>query len=282
MKWLCLLLLLSAPAWAGLPLADPADPAWAQLPGKRVILYPQSTAPGGPGGAPLILEVRWLHSDNQLSLHLSWTDPVADMAAARATHRFADAVAVQFAPPGDVLPYIGMGEPGKPVDLWLWRAGQPTERLSAQGFGSLVRKSAPAPEARAVRTATGWAVVLRGEATVTAIAFAVWDGAEAGRAGKKRLSAWQSLTAQTQASVPKGDATRGARLYAEHGCAACHAPEVGVGPDLRQAGGIHLPDYLRRALAEPTAHLVPGYVALMPPVPTDAVEDLVAWLMTLK
>ncbi|HRH82562.1 MAG TPA: cytochrome c, partial [Thiobacillaceae bacterium] len=102
--------------------------------------------------------------------------------------------------------------------------------------------------------------------------------------GKKHLSAWQPLAADAPEESSKGDPARGARLYTEHACAGCHAPGVWVGPGLSHAGGIHRPGYLRRALREPAAHVVPGYAAIMPALPLDpqALEDLVAYLATLK
>lgn len=302
-----LLLLLIAPSWsaaesgrtirvaehAGAPPLDPADLAWMRAPATRVALYPQATAPGGPGGAVLPLEARVLRGAGRLAVRLAWTDTNENSADPHATHRFADAVAVQFAPTGKTLPYVGMGEPGRPVQIWFWRAGQPAQRLTGQGFGSLARSAGAAPEARARRTAGGWEVVLRGEAGARpgAVAFAAWDGAEEGRAGRKRLSAWQALNARGGPSPTalraearnSGDPSRGARLYTERGCVACHAPGAGLGPDLAHAGGIHWPGYLRRAILDPAAFRVPGYATAMPALPlqADEVEDLVAYLMSL-
>lgn len=304
-----LLLLLIAPSWsaaeggrtirvaehAGVPPLDPADLAWTRAPATRVVLYPQATAPGGPGGAVLPLEARVLRGGGRLAVRLAWTDAHENSADTHATDRFADAVAVQFAPTGKTLPYVGMGEPSQPVQIWFWRAGQPAQRLAGQGFGSLARAPGAAPEARARRTAGGWEVVLRGETGAkpghAAVALAAWDGAEEGRAGRKRLSAWRALeirggssaTALGAEARSSGDPSRGARLYTEYGCAACHAPSAGLGPDLAHAGGIHWPGYLRRAILEPAAFRVPGYATAMPTMPlqADEVEDLVAYLMSL-
>jgi DMSO reductase family type II enzyme heme b subunit len=280
--------LLPAGFMATSPPLDPADPTWVQAPTTRVALYPQATAPGGPGGVVLAMEARVLQGGGRLALRLAWPDATADIAAA-ATHRFADAAAVQFAVPGATLPYIGMGEPERPVQVWLWRAGRPVERLSARGFGSLAKQDGVAPEAQARRTATGWEVVLRGEMdSATAAAFAVWDGAEDGRAGRKRLSAWRALGPLEGALLEEARATgnpaRGERLYAEHGCTACHAAGAGLAPDLTHAGGIHWPGYLRRAIGEPAGFLVPGYGAIMPALPLrpEELEDLVTYLMTLN
>ena len=303
-----LLFLFVAPVWAapvsdrsiqidqtsGTPPLDPGDPAWTRAPVATVRLYPQATAPGGPGGSALMLEARILRGGGWLAVRLAWPDAGEDVADARTTHRFADAAAVQFAPAGDTLPYVGMGEPGRPVQVWFWRAGQPAERLSAQGFGSLARQAGAPPEAQAQRSATGWTVVLRGKTdapAVAAVAFAAWDGAEDGRAGRKRLSAWQAL-AGPGGTIPaalreearlSGDPARGERLYTERGCIACHAPSAGLGPNLAQSGGIHWPGYLRRAIREPAAFSVPGYASIMPTLPLQRleIEDLAAYLMTL-
>lgn len=274
---------------AGTPPLDPADPAWARAPVARVALYPQSTARGGPGGGVLEMEARVLQGNGRLALRLAWPDATADAADAVATHSFADAVAVQFAALGSALPYVGMGEPERPVRIWFWRAGRPAELLSARGFGSLAKQDGAAPEAQSRHTGTGWEVVLRGEAGASiAAALAAWDGAENGRAGRKRLSTWRALGSLDAALKEElrlgGDPARGERLYVEHGCAACHAPGGALGPGLAHAGGIHRPGYLRRAILEPAAFLVPGYAAIMPALPLkpEEVEDLVAYLMTLR
>jgi DMSO reductase family type II enzyme heme b subunit len=307
------LLALLSPAWAApaldrlLPVGrveappplDPLDAVWASAPVASVPLYPQATTPGGPGGSVLTLQARVLRGGGKLALRLAWPDTTADLAKPKATDRFADAAAVQFAPAATearaVLPYVGMGESGRAVRVWFWRAGRPAEGLTAQGFGSLSPQPNESIEAQARRTATGWVVVLRGELNATdmdagAVAFAAWDGAEEGRAGRKRLSAWQALTGAVpdarllEEARVAGDPARGARLYAEHGCAACHAPGAGLGPDLSHAGGIHWPGYLRRAIREPAAFLVPGYAAIMPapPLRPEETEDLVAYLLTLR
>jgi DMSO reductase family type II enzyme heme b subunit len=286
--------MLRAAAMAESPPLDPAAPAWDSAPAVRIPLFPQSTTADGPGGAAKSLEARVLRGGAQLAVRLRWTDRSADMADRHATDRFADALAIQFAPPADTLPYIGMGEPDRPVRLWLWRAGGTPERLVARGFGTLASEGGRAPEARARRSVEGWDVVLRGEPGTlpTALAFAVWDGAGNGRAGRKHLSAWQAL-ADADGQLPpalreearlSGDRIRGERLFHEHGCVACHAPDVRLGPDLSHAGGIHWPGYLRRSIRAPAGFLVPGYPQIMPALDLQSrdVEDVVAYLMGLR
>lgn len=300
-------------AAAAQPLLDPADPAWDRAPVIRVMLYPQSgIAPGLAPGAPLPLEVRAVARGRSLALRLAWEDATEDRRGDTATDRFADAAAVQFSS-GPGLPYVGMGEPDRPVALWHWRAGETAQSLTARGFGTLEKAPGPAPSSQVRRTERGWALVLSGPlppgaGNPAALAFALWDGAGQGRAGQKRLSAWQllglpggtqqkrlaQLAAEDRVS---GDPARGRQLFDAKGCAGCHrvsgnGPAL-AGPSLEHAGGQHWPGYLRRAIKAPSAFIVPGYgvigadgkrASLMPAIALgeQETEDLVAWLGTLK
>jgi len=295
------------------PPLSPDDPAWARAPEARLKLYPQhSIAPGMEATSTLPVEVRILANAGQLAIRLTWRDASEDRVDAHATHRFADAAAVQF--PVDTaagLPYIGMGGPHQPVSLWFWRAGGKSERLAANGFGTLAPAPGPVPEVQALRTAEGWRLVLRGPlpgaADPLVLALAVWDGAEQGRDGRKHLSPWYAVRLPgltpdmalyrrlAEEDRTTGNAERGRQLVAAHGCAGCHElPGSGanaLAPSLLLAGGIHWPGYLRRSVADPSGFIVPGEryrlsegVSLMPKetwVP-ESLEDLVAYLMTLR
>ena len=72
-------------------------------------------------------------NDEAVAFRLEWEDPVPDRSASR--HQdFKDAVAMEFAL-GDVLlhkhghnePFFGMGNRGKVVNIWQWRADWQTE-----------------------------------------------------------------------------------------------------------------------------------------------------------
>jgi mono/diheme cytochrome c family protein len=67
-----------------------------------------------------ILEVRALHDGQSLALSLSWGDPQPDTNGGK-VEAFRDAAAVQLFQ-GDGEPFLGMGAPGKAVELWLWDA----------------------------------------------------------------------------------------------------------------------------------------------------------------
>jgi DMSO reductase family type II enzyme heme b subunit len=300
------------------PPLSPDDSAWAHAPEARLALAPQrNIAPGMGNASALPVEVKVLAGAGQLALRLAWPDASEDWVDARATHRFADAAAVQF--PVDVaagLPYIGMGEPRHPVNLWFWRAGGNPERLAANGFGTLApapdtSSKTQAPETQVLRGKDGWQLVLRGPLPSPedplVVALAVWDGAEEGRDGRKYLSPWfavrlpglnpdpdryRSLTEEARVS---GKSERGRQLAQEHGCAACHAlsPDSAsaLAPALFQAGSVHWPGYLRRSLTDPSAFIVPGArhtagegISLMPKETwtPESLEDLVAYLMTLQ
>lgn len=300
----------------GEPPLDPADPAWNATPAARLLAYPQiAVPPGFKDGAPIAVEVRALVGAGALAVRLTWPDPSEDRWQIDRTNAFADAAAVQFAPPSDGLPYIGMGEPRRPVRLWLWRAGRAPELLQATGFGTLVAAAGEAPEINAIRSAGAWIVVLRGLApsgpNPLPLALALWDGRAAARAGQKRSTAWHLLALPqmtTDATWLKrlreeatiaGDAARGRALMSEYGCLGCHAvpggENVESGPNLAFAGGLHWPGYLRRSIREPSAFVVPHPAyrppdgdrhdeSLMPRLDLSEADlsDLAAYLTTLR
>lgn len=305
--------IMEAGAAAVLPPLSPHDPAWDAAPVTRLKVYPQrSTAPGFEEAAPVTLKVQALAGKGQLALRLAWADGSEDRFDPKSTDRFADAAAVQFpARPGPRLPYIGMGEPNNPVSLWFWRAGTAPERAEAHGFGTLSARPGADPEADAAHGAGEWTVVLRaplaaGAGSPLPLAFAVWDGAAQGRDGRKWLSSWlllrlpgarddaARLRAFATEALTTGNAMRGEKLAAERGCSACHrlpeGPLADTGPALLNAGGIHWPGYLRRAILQPSSFIVPGKgygangISLMPGMEWHGteVEDLVAYLASLK
>jgi DMSO reductase family type II enzyme heme b subunit len=299
------------PAWREVETID-----WSNVPAVELRLHPQrSVAPGQDASAAIRGRLRAVSDGKRLALRVDWPDLGADRYSTSHTDRFADALAIQFVVDhGDTLPYIGMGEPDRPVRLWFWRAGRDPETLEARGFGTLEATGATPPRVAAQRTGDGWSVVLSGLLPTAAnplpVALAVWDGAEGGRDGRKHLSAWHLLHL-TERAVDRtrlkalaeesrysgGDPERGGRLAREQACTACHrlpghaAPLAEAGPDLTGAGALHWPGYLRRAIADPSAFIVPGkaYAAvdqggrrasLMPALSltSQQIEDLAAFL----
>ena len=71
-----------------------------------------------------IVEIRSLRDTQSIAFHMEWSDPTPDKAFASAPF-FLDAVALQFVEGEDQnrgVPFFGMGEQGKPVNIWHWRA----------------------------------------------------------------------------------------------------------------------------------------------------------------
>jgi len=66
------------------------------------------------------LEVQAAHDGKSLALRLTWRDDTYDNSAATTTS-FEDAVAVELFR-GKTEPFIGMGDPKSPVDVWYWDA----------------------------------------------------------------------------------------------------------------------------------------------------------------
>lgn len=87
-------------------------------------------------------------------------------------------------------------------------------------------------------------------------------------------------------AVPKADpaVSRGKALYADLRCAGCHrihGQGAAVGPDLSYIGQVRDRDYLIRHLKDPQA-VVPGSIMPAFPLPDEEMEDLTAYMLSLK
>ena len=69
---------------------------------------------------PEELTVRALHDGKELAILLSWADTSHDATAIR-PQDFRDAAAVAFSLTPDP-PFFAMGQPGGPVNIWMWKA----------------------------------------------------------------------------------------------------------------------------------------------------------------
>jgi mono/diheme cytochrome c family protein len=99
-----------------LPL-DPADPEWERVDSVRAPLNPLWPEPL-PVAA---VAVRAVHDGRSIAIMLQWRDDTLDGAPVR-SEDFQDAVAIQFSING-TFPFLGMGDPENPVNIWQWRAG---------------------------------------------------------------------------------------------------------------------------------------------------------------
>ncbi len=199
------------------PLLDPQSRAWEQMPANRVGLNrtPPLYDTDPPAGLEIpVLEVRVARAGQKLLLHLSWRDSTessATLAAApqapyetrdhkehsASTDRFFDAAAVMFPAnplPSGVSPSLQMGDAGDPVTIYYWNAARGAMRMEAQGRGT-TRRTGEAFPARAVYRAGMWRVTMELSALPAGVplSFAVWNGSQSDRDGRKYFSVWHHL-----------------------------------------------------------------------------------------
>ncbi|GJL79408.1 MAG: hypothetical protein NPINA01_23970 [Nitrospinaceae bacterium] len=108
---------------------DPDHPIWKTVPATDVHLIPLS-ARANPVNQ---VQFKAVANDEGIAFRLEWEDAIPDRSSSR--HQdFKDAIAMEFAL-GDVLlhqhghnePFFGMGNRGKVVNIWQWRADWQTE-----------------------------------------------------------------------------------------------------------------------------------------------------------
>jgi mono/diheme cytochrome c family protein len=234
-----------------LPL-DPVDLVWERVESLRVPLNPLWPEPYPVTG----MGVRALHNGKTLAVLLQWRDEIVDGAPVR-VEDFQDAAALQFSLT-DQAPFLGMGDPQHPVNVWQWKAGwqqdadgertdvqlaypsmhvdtyqeselhglyrtaetagnllastrmrSPVEDANATGFGTMTSQppSAQNVGGKGIWRDGFWSVLFyrelesRDSADVnltpgesTLVAFAIWNGAQRDRNGRKVISNWHRLT----------------------------------------------------------------------------------------
>ncbi|HXY10927.1 MAG TPA: ethylbenzene dehydrogenase-related protein [Terriglobales bacterium] len=191
--------------------------AWSQIAPKRVAL--NRTPPLYDTDEPAALEipivdVRCIRAQEKLIVHLVWHDPTQDAVAlpevpktapetrfdkvqTEASDRFFDAAAVMFptnARAGDLSPSLQMGDPDHPVQIYYWNATRGAMLMEAHGR-STTHRTGQSFLANAVYQNGQWNVtlVLPNLAAGTPVAFAVWNGSQKDRDGRKYFSVWQFL-----------------------------------------------------------------------------------------
>lgn len=211
---------------ASLPL-EASSPLWAQAPSTSIRLSPQvSTYPmmAPPAAMREIVrsaKVRALYNDREVAFRLEWADPEPSFLGER-LQAFRDAAALGFPlsyGAGQKLPYVGMGEKGRPVNIWFWRAAKvqpgglaklptpqsPVESLIAEGFGTLTSLGEGDVQGEGIWKQGAWKVVFKrslraegdqrvqldpSQAGLAPVAFAIWNGHFEHRDGRKGLSSW--------------------------------------------------------------------------------------------
>ncbi len=91
------------------------------------------------------LRVQAVHDGTSIAIRLTWNDDQADASAAR-TESFEDAIALELFR-GESEPFLGMGDPTAPVDVWYWDADRQSPLAVEQVYPNTVVDVFPFSEA---------------------------------------------------------------------------------------------------------------------------------------
>jgi hypothetical protein len=201
----------------GEAMLDPESRAWEQMPVSRVGLNRTpplyDTDPPADLEIP-VLEVRAARAGLKMLVHLSWPDATGDSATigampatpyetrsrkeqSQATDRFFDAAAVMLPEnpsQAGVSPSLQMGDEVRPVTIYYWNAARGPMRMQSRGRGTTRRTGETFPSRAVYRSGT-WQVTMELPAAPAGVplAFAVWNGSQDDRDGRKYFSVWHHL-----------------------------------------------------------------------------------------
>ena len=204
---------------------DPYDPFWdSESVAVKVELGPQMiTNPKWPNPSTKEVIVRVVKNNNDIAIMLEWDDQTK---SSNFDHSalYVDRAAVMFPVTANKeSPSITMGEPGKPVNIWQWKAiggerGQPgvkdnsnsklayqtVEDLNAEGYSTLTDQNQQDVKGRAVWKNNKWRLVFTRSLTngnandvqfkkSVLMATAVWNGSNKELNGQKGIAGWLLL-----------------------------------------------------------------------------------------
>ncbi len=212
------------------PPLEPDSSFWASADGpeKSVIeLGPQLiTNPQWPDPSVKKITISAAKSQSQIAIRLEWDDASIDRKFS-SSNLYTDQAAIMFPlDVGDEVPLITMGEEGKPVNIWLWKAvlqeevnsakinsekkpgkfpggglNSPVDDLNAEGFSTLTAQEHKDVVGKGIRDENGWRVVFKRQLTnadsgdvqfksSTPMAVAVWNGSNRETNGQKGIAGW--------------------------------------------------------------------------------------------
>jgi complex iron-sulfur molybdoenzyme family reductase subunit gamma len=191
--------------------------AWNQIAVKRVAL--NRTPPLYDTDEPATLEisnvdVRVARAGGKLLAQLVWRDATHDAVTlaeipdtppemrfrkvqTEADDRFFDAAAIMFPEKtgGDAIsPSLQMGDTEHSVEIYYWNATRGSMVMQAQGRGTTRRTGQNFPVNSTYQNGQ-WSVIfeLPDLPAGTTLAFAIWNGSQKDRDGRKYFSVWQVL-----------------------------------------------------------------------------------------
>lgn len=188
---------------------------WNQVPAHKIALNRtpplyDTDEPASPEIATV--DIRAVRANGRLLVQMSWRDATQDTATlpqlpdtapetrfhkvqTEVNDRFFDAAAVMFpAKPAAVAPSLQMGDADAPVQIYYWNAARGAMLMEAAGRGTTKRTGASFAAHSAYEKGR-WTVVFELPELVagTPLAFAVWNGSQKDRDGRKYFSLWQVL-----------------------------------------------------------------------------------------
>ena len=191
--------------------------SWNQIPVKHVALNrtPPLYDTDEPAALEIqIIDVRVTRAEGKLLVQLSWRDTTHDAVSlaevpntapetrfrkvqTESDDRFFDAAAIMFpekAGGGEISPSLQMGDADHPVEIYYWNATRGSMVMQAQGRGTTRRTGQNFP-ANSTYQNGQWNVIfeLPDLPAGTTVAFAIWNGSQKDRDGRKYFSVWQVL-----------------------------------------------------------------------------------------
>jgi Ethylbenzene dehydrogenase len=202
---------LSAPVEALLE----GSAAWDQIPAHRISLNRTPPLYDTDELASLeipVLDVRVARAGGKVLVQMSWADSTHDSASlpevpntppetrfrkvpTEADDRFFDAAAVMFPEKkGAIAPSLQMGDAEDPVQIYYWNAARGPMLMQAAGRGT-TRRTGATFAAHGVYEKGRWTMTLAlpDLPAGTPLAFAIWNGSQKDRDGRKYFSIWQVL-----------------------------------------------------------------------------------------
>lgn len=212
------------------PALEPDSQFWtsADGPKKTIIeLGPQLiTNPQWPDPSIKNVTVSAAKNNSHIAIRLEWDDATVDNKFSP-SNLYTDQIAIMFPlNSGNEVPLITMGEDGKPVNIWLWKAvlqeeiessksstgkqksvfpgggiNSPVDDLNAEGFSTLTAQDHKDVMGKGVRVGNSWHVVFKRKLTNTekddvqfkkssAMAIAAWNGGNRETNGQKGIAGW--------------------------------------------------------------------------------------------
>jgi len=198
-------------------LLNPLATDWAKIPSQRIAL--NRTPPLYDTEAPATLEipyvdVRLARAEGKLIVQMVWRDATQDTAQiaklpsapyegrphkelTEATDRFFDSAAVmhpQRPPAEGAWPSLQMGDVGQPVTIYFWNSARGAARMQAEGRGTTKRTGELFP-AQATYRDGAWNLTMELDNIPAGmpLAFAIWNGSQQDRDGRKYFTTWLRL-----------------------------------------------------------------------------------------